>query len=57
MLVNFKMYPAKKRVKIAPPVITKMKLEWRIALAAFLGSTKTKKANKNAKNASPANIA
>jgi hypothetical protein len=42
--VNSKIFPAKKRVKIAPSVITKTKSEYRIALAAFLGSTKMKQA-------------
>jgi hypothetical protein len=38
------MNPAKKYATIASPVITKMKSGYRIALAAFLGSTKIKKA-------------
>jgi hypothetical protein len=44
--VNFKTSPATRRAKIAPPVITKIKLEYRIALGAFLANFKIKKATK-----------
>ena len=50
--VNFKVYLALKHATIAPSVIPKMKLGYRIVLDAFLDNSKTKQANDNAKTAS-----
>jgi hypothetical protein len=49
--VNFKVYLALKHATIAPSVIPKMKLGYRIVLDAFLDNSKTRKAKNNAKNA------
>ena len=51
MPVNFKMNRALGHARIAPPGITKIKLEYRIALDAFLGNFKIKQAVKVVSNA------
>jgi hypothetical protein len=48
--VNFKTSLATRRAKIAPSGITKTKLEYRIALDAFLANFKTYQAMKTASN-------